>query len=1324
MPRIQSTANIKQYVNVVNTDPTSLSKLSFKIENPVTKDWNYSNIGKGFYLNFANEDGTNVTAETASNLPSFINPLYTYKGANFDGNSGQGINITDSLHAINEEYTKLTIKLQCKANSFASWRSLLSKGYSPSNSFEFRLLQSQNVFLLQLFNNYDYGANECNFVFTSPTNFDNSTIYNIIISLDFITKEKTFVINGVDQISNCSFGGLLSFSSLNKLRANIGEERKYEIGKTDNFSGWNYDGIIWRPYVSTSEYVTPLQAINEMASFTDNSSSVLEIIKYHNSYSSKNNYVEINQKDFAPIIFKTNATERWSFSSSGTLEPYLNSTYDFGSVSKRINRGYFSNLSINTANSTNPFEMEGFFKHSNGFFQTSGTHILYDSNQYAEIALALQQHTYSISSDWNYSNISKGFYLNFANENLIDVLGLETATGGSNTYNSVLYGKKALTFNGTSDYLDITNTSSNSINSQLKKITLRFQFELSQLNNNDYFIVFSRERFLQSVGELRFYIAKDGSGNSYLGADLYNSNYSPTYITIKKTTNITLNTPHSVIFSLDLENKYVTFIYDTNDFSSNYETEGAAFSSFNAIIQNNGGVTNTTIGRTAYNNANYYKGKLWRLSASFGEYLNPNDASNEINSFSSANYDFAIKKYNSSHTTKPNIVEIQQYQNAGIHFRTNDLDRWQISESGHLEPLTTNSFNLGSSTKFINRAYINSLSLNTTNSTHPVEIDGRVRILTGGLEVERDSQPVLTITSYSAAASDGPVINLVRKNGTATDSYSAVTSGQSLGGFHILGATASNTISSLVQGRLSAEASENWSNTNRGMRWLIETTPNGSFNRVTSAILDQDSSFTLGSVAGTGTGAFYAGSGTFTGLAKIGNNLLHADPTDSQIGINCINDTSASTGYIMKLQATGDMKPFLVERYDSTAGGIAGNTALRARGTPSTPSKVLTDDVLGGVYAGGYYDDGAGNFGFTPFSTAIRLKANQDYSSSSINGSYISFETTANNTAAGGRRSVGFFDNDGSFTVGTTKGAGSGQIYAGAINTTGDIQVLVGQKLKSSNTTNFIDMDSTGNITFSSRGSVQNIIDNDSTSSVNIWAVYKNNVSSEILRADLNRNFGFNGNSFGSGVQVMFIGDATTNPSSAPSGGTIFYSESGNLKKYTKLSESIVGCIFTQTTDVSVINTVSETNIIGTGTGTTTIAANLFSIGKTIKIKSQGYIKNTGTPTIQIKLKAGSTVLLDSGAITMSTLSDTNTSFNSEFLVTCRTAGNSGTISPQGSFTYSDSSQNLKTIPLFATSTITLNTTSSQALALTVTWGTADTNNAITSTNTTIEILN
>lgn len=230
-------------------------------------DWNYSNIGKGFYLNFASNDGTNVTIETVSNMQTLSNPYFNYKGANFDGNPAQGIHITDTLHAEEEEYTKLTIKLQTKPNNFDWYRALISKGCSIiANSFEYRLLfLDANTLLLVLYNYYDYAGDYLAFNLTYS--FNTSTIFNLILSIDLTDKLKTCVINGVDYSNSFSTSGTRTFANWNKNRANAYGEVPYDIGITDAFAGWAFNGLIWRPYTSTSEFVTTSQAIAEMARF-------------------------------------------------------------------------------------------------------------------------------------------------------------------------------------------------------------------------------------------------------------------------------------------------------------------------------------------------------------------------------------------------------------------------------------------------------------------------------------------------------------------------------------------------------------------------------------------------------------------------------------------------------------------------------------------------------------------------------------------------------------------------------------------------------------------------------------------------------------------------------------------------------------------------------------------------------------------------------------------------------------------------------------------------------------------------------------------------
>ncbi|MCW3835414.1 hypothetical protein ACFQ1E_07275 [Sphingomonas canadensis] len=59
---------------------------------------------------------------------------------------------------------------------------------------------------------------------------------------------------------------------------------------------------------------------------------------------------------------------------------------------------------------------------------------------------------------------------------------------------------------------------------------------------------------------------------------------------------------------------------------------------------------------------------------------------------------------------------------------------------------------------------------------------------------------------------------------------------------------------------------------------------------------------------------------------------------------------------------------------------------------------------------------------------------------------------------------------------------------------------------------------------------------------------FRVNASSEIMRLLANLNVGINGTSFGGGVKCIFIADATTVPSSDPSGGGILFVENGALK--------------------------------------------------------------------------------------------------------------------------------------------------------------------------------
>jgi len=168
------------------------------------------------------------------------------------------------------------------------------------------------------------------------------------------------------------------------------------------------------------------------------------------------------------------------------------------------------------------------------------------------------------------------------------------------------------------------------------------------------------------------------------------------------------------------------------------------------------------------------------------------------------------------------------------------------------------------------------------------------------------------------------------------------------------------------------------------------------------------------------------------------------------------------------------------------------------------------------------------------------------------------------------------------------------------------------------------------------------------------------------------------------------------------------------------ITQYSANCLFSQTNSVTVANTVTETAISGTGIGTLTLPANFFVVGKTITLKLMGFHSSTGGVTIRVKVKFGSTVILDTTALASKT--DTNAMIEVSGMITCRTTGVSGTVIGQGF--YSEFGTTVDDFQMVNTATTTIDTTASQAVSVSVQWGTASASNTITSTNFILEVLN
>lgn len=166
--------------------------------------------------------------------------------------------------------------------------------------------------------------------------------------------------------------------------------------------------------------------------------------------------------------------------------------------------------------------------------------------------------------------------------------------------------------------------------------------------------------------------------------------------------------------------------------------------------------------------------------------------------------------------------------------------------------------------------------------------------------------------------------------------------------------------------------------------------------------------------------------------------------------------------------------------------------------------------------------------------------------------------------------------------------------------------------------------------------------------------------------------------------------------------------------------------IFSGTADQTIANTTTETTLFGTGVGNLTLPASFWFVGRQIRIRLAGTIATTLTPTADIKLKYGSTVLLDSTALALPVLTGTNP-WKIEATITCRSTGASGSVGAEMDIELTSggvvvgAALKVAILPVAPT---TIDTTSASALDVTFTWGTASALDTITTKTALVEFLN
>lgn len=163
--------------------------------------------------------------------------------------------------------------------------------------------------------------------------------------------------------------------------------------------------------------------------------------------------------------------------------------------------------------------------------------------------------------------------------------------------------------------------------------------------------------------------------------------------------------------------------------------------------------------------------------------------------------------------------------------------------------------------------------------------------------------------------------------------------------------------------------------------------------------------------------------------------------------------------------------------------------------------------------------------------------------------------------------------------------------------------------------------------------------------------------------------------------------------------------------------------IFVSTGQVT--NTTTESSVLGSGIGTLTFPGYSLFLGRTIRIQAYGILSTALVPgTLRIKIKLGTTVILDTGAQTPAS-SLTDLIWKIDAIITVRAVGSVTTVIGQGAFEHQTSAlAAMLTWAMTNTAAINVDLTASQTLDVTAEWSTASASNDIRCTNCTVESLN
>jgi hypothetical protein len=155
--------------------------------------------------------------------------------------------------------------------------------------------------------------------------------------------------------------------------------------------------------------------------------------------------------------------------------------------------------------------------------------------------------------------------------------------------------------------------------------------------------------------------------------------------------------------------------------------------------------------------------------------------------------------------------------------------------------------------------------------------------------------------------------------------------------------------------------------------------------------------------------------------------------------------------------------------------------------------------------------------------------------------------------------------------------------------------------------------------------------------------------------------------------------------------------------------------LFSQTvSSTPVAATITEGSLIGTGLGSLSVAQNGFAVGDSFRATFAGHISAHNNDTLRLRVKSGSVLLADTGAITMPGITNLHWTMWIDFTV--RAIGPAGTavIASGGQFTYMKNASNAFEGDAFSIiNNTTFDTTVLNTLSVTAQWSSNNADNSI-----------